>query len=76
MNDLSLTFTCQNPVLSQPAQRLILGNAASAAEIDRASSPDHRANMAQPLSASDVWPFESVGEVALRILSKIESGWS
>jgi hypothetical protein len=32
--------------------------------------------MAKPLSASDVWPFESVGEVALRILSKIEAGWS
>jgi hypothetical protein len=77
MNDLSLTFTCQvNPFPSQTAQRLLHGNAASPTKIAYGSSPDHRASTARPSSASDMWPFESVGEVALRIISKIAAGWS
>jgi hypothetical protein len=77
MNDLSLTFTCQvNPFPSETAQRLLHGKAASLATIAHGSSPDHGANTARPSSASDVWPFESVGDVALRIISKIVAGWS
>ena len=77
MNDLSLTFTCQAvPFPSQTAQHPLHGDSASAAEITRGSNPDHRAYTARPLFASDVWPFESVGEVALRIISKMAEGWS
>jgi hypothetical protein len=77
MNDLSLTFTCQvNPLPSLTAQGLLHGNVASPAKIAHGSSPDRRGDTARPSSVSDVWPFESVGEVALRIISKIAAGWS
>jgi hypothetical protein len=77
MNDLSLTFTCQvNPLPLQTAPRLLHDDTASLAVIAHGSSPDHQANTAPPSSDLDVWPFESVGEVSRRIISKIAAGWS
>jgi hypothetical protein len=76
MNDVSLTFSQPNPFPSQPAQGLLHGDAASASEIAHGSSPDHRADIARLLFDSDVWPFESVGEVALRVVSKVAARWS
>jgi hypothetical protein len=78
MNDLSLTFTCQVIQFpSQLAQRRPHGVAVSDAKSAPGNSPNHRPDTAQRFPfGSDVWPFEPVGEVAVRILSKILAGGS